>query len=97
MKHTHVNNIKEYAVAAERALIDIKRVTMMYRVNPNELTRYDLQQLVGELYTKTCALHTCLRTLHAKTVHCTGLTNTSQRTLLTLQSQRNLRLTLNNL
>ena len=56
MKHTHVNNIKEYAVAAERALIDIKRVTMMYRVNPNELTRYDLQQLVGELYTKTCAM-----------------------------------------
>ena len=29
---------------------------MMYRVNPNELTRYDLQQLVGELYTKTCAM-----------------------------------------
>ena len=56
MKHTHINNIKEYAVAAERALIDIKRVTMMYRVNPNELTRYDLQQLVGELYTKTCAM-----------------------------------------
>ena len=56
MKHTHVNNIKEYAVAAERALIDIKRVTMMYRVNPNELTRYDLQQLVGELYTKSCAM-----------------------------------------
>ena len=56
MKHTHVNNIKEYAVQAERALIDIKRVTMMYRVNPNELTRYDLQQLVGELYTKTCAM-----------------------------------------
>ena len=56
MKHTHVNNIKEYAVAAERALIDIKRVTMMYRVNPNELTRYDLQQLVGELHTKTCAM-----------------------------------------
>ena len=56
MKNTHVNNIKEYAVQAERALIDIKRVTMMYRVNPNELTRYDLQQLVGELYTKTCAM-----------------------------------------
>ena len=56
MKHTHINNIKEYAVQAERALIDIKRVTMMYRVNPNELTRYDLQQLVGELYTKTCAM-----------------------------------------
>ena len=56
MKHAHVNNIKEYAVAAERALIDIKRVTMMYRVNPNELTRYDLQQLVGELYTKSCAM-----------------------------------------
>ena len=56
MKHTHVNNIKEYAVQAERALIDIKRVTMMYRVNPNELTRYDLQQLVGELYTKSCAM-----------------------------------------
>ena len=56
MKHTHITNIKEYAVAAERALIDIKRVTMMYRVNPNELTRFDLQQLVGELYTKTCAM-----------------------------------------
>ena len=56
MKHTHITNIKEYAVQAERALIDIKRVTMMYRVNPNELTRYDLQQLVGELYTKTCAM-----------------------------------------
>ena len=56
MKHTHITNIKEYAVQAERALIDIKRVTMMYRVNPNELTRYDLHQLVGELYTKTCAM-----------------------------------------
>ena len=56
MKHTHITNIKDYAVQAERALIDIKRVTMMYRVNPNELTRYDLQQLVGELYTKTCAM-----------------------------------------
>ena len=56
MKHTHITNIKEYAVQAERALIDIKRVSMMYRVNPNELTRYDLQQLVGELHTKTCAM-----------------------------------------
>ena len=56
MKHTHVNNIKEYAVQAERALIDIKRVAMMYRKNPNELALFDLQQLVGELYTKSCAL-----------------------------------------
>jgi hypothetical protein len=56
MKHTHVNNIKEYADAAERAVIDIQRVAMMYRKNPNELTRWDLQQLVGELYTKSCAL-----------------------------------------
>ena len=56
MKHTHVNNIKEYADAAERAVVDIQRVAMMYRKNPNELTRWDLQQLVGELYTKTCAM-----------------------------------------
>lgn len=56
MKHTHVNNIKEYADAAERAVIDIQRVAMMYRKNPNELTRWDLQQLVGELHTKTCAM-----------------------------------------
>jgi len=56
MKHTHVNNIKEYAVQAERAVIDIKRVAMMYRINPNELALFDLQQLVGELYTKTCAM-----------------------------------------
>ena len=56
MKHQHITNIKEYAVQAERALIDIKRVAMMYRINPNELTHYDLQQLVGELYTKTCAM-----------------------------------------
>jgi len=56
MKQTHINNIKEYAVQAERAVIDIKRIAMMYRVNPNELTRFDLQQLVGELYTKTCAM-----------------------------------------
>lgn len=56
MKQTHINNIKEYAVQAERAVIDIKRIAMMYRNNPNELTRFDLQQLVGELYTKTCAM-----------------------------------------
>jgi len=56
MKHTHVKNIAEYADAAERAVIDIQRVAMMYRKNPNELTRWDLQQLVGELYTKSCAL-----------------------------------------
>jgi len=56
MKHTHVKAITEYAVQAERAVIDIKRIAMMYRVNPNELTRFDLQQLVGELYTKTCAM-----------------------------------------
>jgi hypothetical protein len=56
MKHTHVNNIKEYADAAERAVVDIQRVAMMYRKNPNELARWDLQQLVGELYTKTCAM-----------------------------------------
>ena len=56
MKHTHVKNIAEYADAAERAVIDIQRVAMMYRKNPNELTRWDLQQLVGELHTKTCAM-----------------------------------------
>ena len=56
MKHQHITNIKEYAVQAERALIDIKRVAMMYRINPNELALFDLQQLVGELYTKTCAM-----------------------------------------
>jgi len=56
LKHTHVNNIKEYADAAERAVVDIQRVAMMYRKNPNELTRWDLQQLVGELHTKTCAM-----------------------------------------
>jgi len=56
LKHTHVKNIAEYADAAERAVIDIQRVAMMYRKNPNELTRWDLQQLVGELHTKTCAM-----------------------------------------
>lgn len=56
MKHTHVNNIKEYADAAERAVIDIQRVAMMYRKNPTQLAREDLQQLVGELHTKTCAM-----------------------------------------
>ena len=56
MKHTHVKNITAYADAAERAVIDIRRVAMLYRRNPNELTRWDLQQLVGELYTKTCAM-----------------------------------------
>ena len=56
MKHTHVKNITEYADAAERAVIDIQRVAMMYRMNPTDLARWDLQQLVGELYTKTCAM-----------------------------------------
>jgi hypothetical protein len=56
VKHTHITNIKEYAVQAERAVIDIKRVAIMYRRNPNELALFDLQQLVGELYTKTCAM-----------------------------------------
>ena len=56
MKHTHVNNIKEYADAAERAVVDIQRVAMMYRKNPTQLAREDLQQLVGELHTKTCAM-----------------------------------------
>ncbi len=56
MKHTHVKNITEYADAAERAVVDIQRMAMMYRKNPNELARWDLQQLVGELYTKTCAM-----------------------------------------
>ena len=56
MKHTHVTNIKEYADAAERAVIDIQRMAIMYRMKPTELTRWDLQQLVGELYTKTCAM-----------------------------------------
>ena len=56
MKHTHVKNITEYADAAERAVIDIQRVAMMYRKNPTQLAREDLQQLVGELHTKTCAM-----------------------------------------
>ena len=56
MKHTHVKNIAEYADAAERAVIDIQRVAMMYRKNPTQLAREDLQQLVGELHTKTCAM-----------------------------------------
>ena len=56
MKHTHVKNITEYADAAERAVIDIRRVAMMYRMNPTDLARWDLQQLVGELHTKTCAM-----------------------------------------
>jgi hypothetical protein len=56
MKHTNINNISDYTRQAERAIKDIKRVAMMYRNNPNELTRWDLQQLVGELHTKTCAM-----------------------------------------
>ena len=56
MKHTHVKAITEYAEQAERALVDIKGAVLLYRKHPNELTRYDLQQLVGELYTKTCAM-----------------------------------------
>jgi hypothetical protein len=56
MKHTNINNISDYTRQAERAIKDIKRVAMMYRNNPNELIRWDLQQLVGELHTKTCAM-----------------------------------------
>jgi hypothetical protein len=56
MKHTNISNIQLYAVQAERALKDIKGVALLYRNNPNELTRYDLQQLVGELHAKTCAM-----------------------------------------
>lgn len=56
MKHQHITNIKEYAEQAERALSDIKRVAMMYRRRPNELALFDLQQLVGELCTKTDAM-----------------------------------------
>lgn len=56
MKHININNISDYTRQAERAIKDIKRVAMMYRNNPNELTRWDLQQLVGELHTKTCAM-----------------------------------------
>jgi hypothetical protein len=56
VKHTNINNISDYTRQAERAIKDIKRVAMMYRNNPNELTRWDLQQLVGELHTKTCAM-----------------------------------------
>ena len=56
MKHQHITNIKEYAEQAERALVDIKGAVMLYRKHPNEVTHYALQQLVGELYTKSCAL-----------------------------------------
>jgi len=56
MKHENINNISDYTRQAERAIKDIKRVAMMYRNHPNELTRWDLQQLVGELHTKTCAM-----------------------------------------
>jgi len=56
MKHENLNNISDYTRQAERAIKDIKRVAMMYRNNPNELTRWDLQQLVGELHTKACAM-----------------------------------------
>jgi hypothetical protein len=56
MKQTHINNIKEYAVEAERALVDIKGMMLLYRNHPDELRHYALQQLVGELYTKTCAM-----------------------------------------
>ncbi len=56
MKHENMNNISDYTRQAERAIKDIKRVAMMYRNDPNELTRWDLQQLVGELHTKTCAM-----------------------------------------
>lgn len=56
MKHQHITNIKEYADQAERALSDIKKAIRLYRRHPNEITFYDLQQLVGELYTKSCAM-----------------------------------------
>ncbi len=56
MKHENINNISDYTRQAERAIKDIKRVAMMYRNHPNELTRWDLQQLVGELHTQTCAM-----------------------------------------
>jgi hypothetical protein len=56
MKQTHINNLKEYAVQAERALVDIKGMILLYRNHPDELRHYALQQLVGELYTKTCAM-----------------------------------------
>ena len=56
MKHTHINNINEYATQAERALRDIRGAVFLYRKHPNEFRRYDLQQLVGELHTKTCAM-----------------------------------------
>jgi hypothetical protein len=56
MKHENLNNIRDYRRQAERAIADIKRVEMMYRNNPNALTRWDLQQLVGELHTKACAM-----------------------------------------
>ena len=56
MKHQHITNIKKYAEQAERALTDIKGMVLLYRKHPNELALFELQQLVGELYTKTCAM-----------------------------------------
>lgn len=56
MKHQHLTNIKEYADQAERAISDIKGAIRLYRRHPNEVTFYDLQQLVGELHTKSCAM-----------------------------------------
>jgi hypothetical protein len=56
VKHQHITNIKKYAEQAERALTDIKGMVLLYRKHPNELALFELQQLVGELYTKTCAM-----------------------------------------
>ena len=56
MKHQHITNIKKYAEQAERALTDIKGMVLLYRKHPNEVALFELQQLVGELYTKTCAM-----------------------------------------
>ena len=36
MKQTHINNIKEYAEQAERALVDIKGAVLLYRNHPDE-------------------------------------------------------------
>jgi hypothetical protein len=52
----HVENLEEYAEQAERALRDIKGIAMLYRDHPDNLKLWDLQQLVGELHTKTCAM-----------------------------------------
>jgi len=56
VKQTHINNIKEYAVEAERALTAITGMIRLSRNHPDELRHDALQQVVGELYTKTCAM-----------------------------------------